>query len=60
MILTHLLYMVLTHIRQVQQGRTYVYIPAEYRDAFKITTDTKVNVEKGKGKLIITFPGDGD
>ena len=52
--------MVLTHIRQVQQGRTYVYIPAEYRDEFKITTDTKVNVEKIKGKLVITFPGDGD
>ena len=57
MILTHLLYMVLTHIRQVQQGRTYVYIPAEFRDELNITTDTIVNVEKSKGKLIITFLG---
>jgi len=49
--------MVLTHIRQVQQGRTYVYIPAEFRDELNITTDTIVNVEKSKGKLIITFLG---
>jgi hypothetical protein len=60
MILTLLVSMTKSHITKAQKNRVYVYIPAEYRDEFKITTDTKVNVEKIKGKLVITFPGDED
>jgi len=58
MLVTYIIYVVLTHIRQIQQGRTYIYIPAEFRDTFKITTNTKVNIENIKGRLIITFHGD--
>jgi len=58
MLLTYITYMVLTHVRQIQQGRTYIYIPVEFRDKFKITTNTKVNIENIKGRLIITFQGD--
>jgi nitrate/nitrite transporter NarK len=58
MLVTVLVTMVLSHIRQVQQGRTYVYIPAVFRDEFGITTETKVDVKKVNGKLVITFPSD--
>jgi bifunctional DNA-binding transcriptional regulator/antitoxin component of YhaV-PrlF toxin-antitoxin module len=50
--------MVLTHIRQIQQGRTYIYIPSEFRDKYNITPDTKPNIENIKGRLIITFSGE--
>lgn len=55
MLVTYIICVVLTHIRQIQQGRTYVYIPAKFRDVFSITTNTTVNIENIKGRLIITF-----
>lgn len=47
-----------SHIRQAQQNKTYVYIPAEYRKAFGITVETKVNIGRVGDSLVITFPGD--
>lgn len=50
--------MVLTHIRQVQQGKTYVYIPSFLRKDFNITPDSKVDITKENGKIVISVLDD--
>jgi hypothetical protein len=50
--------MVKTHVRQLQGGKTYVYLSSFLREDFKITPETKPDITKIGNTIVITFPGD--
>ena len=46
--------MVVTHIRQIQGDKTYVYIPSFLRKEFGLTKDTPVDISMQDGKIVVT------
>jgi hypothetical protein len=46
--------MVRTHARTAPKGQTYIYIPSFLRADFEITMDSKIDITKENGKIVIT------